>query len=386
MVAKDGRGQRVAIVACDALMITRPYLDEAAAEIERRTGIATGNVLINCTHTHSAPSTCTVHGYERDEKFCRELVRAVVEAVVKADVKCGAGEPVEMRVGVSPVHVGQNSRLRLSDGAIHWIGKPDDVVGPTGPFDPDLTVIGFRRGDGGLSGLMFNHSTHTIGAVTGNVRSPAFYGMAAQAIERELGGVTMFIEGASGSTHNLAHKPAEAEQIVEAAVRATWASAAGVPVERVGSIKREVTVTVRRFDEAAEDQKVSDYCRKRAPASAESTIKVFRDMRAKLAGQQGQTRKTWVQVVRIGDVAIVGVPAEFFTKLGVDIKRQSPFKHTIIAELANDWVGYVGDAEAYELGGYQMWMGMHSWTARGTGEMFVDEAVKLLKELHGGAR
>ena len=83
----------------------------------------------------------------------------------------------------------------------------------------------------------------------------------------------------------------------------------------------------------------------------------------------------------IGDVAIVGVPAEFFTKLGMDIKRRSPLKHTYVAELANDWIGYVGDREAYKLGGYQLWMGLHSYCEPGTGERMVDQAVAMLREL-----
>ena len=40
------------------------------------------------------------------------------------------------------------------------------------------------------------------------------------------------------------------------------------------------------------------------------------------------------------------------------------------------------NADAYRLGGYQLWMGHHSWTERGTGERIVDIAVELLHELH----
>ena len=47
-------------------------------------------------------------------------------------------------------------------------------------------------------------------------------------------------------------------------------------------------------------------------------------MRKELAPNQGKDRTTWLQAVAIGDVAIVGVPAEFFTKLGMDIKRNRP--------------------------------------------------------------
>ena len=110
-------------------------------------------------------------------------------------------------------------------------------------------------------------------------------------------------------------------------------------------------------------------------------IEVFRKMRSELAPHQGEERTTWLQVIRLGDVALVGVPAEFFTSLGVDLKRRSPIKHTFIAELSNDWIGYLPDREAHELGGYQVWTGFHSYAEPGTGERLVDEAVEMLQEL-----
>ena len=54
----------------------------------------------------------------------------------------------------------------------------------------------------------------------------------------------------------------------------------------------------------------------------------------------------------------MGVPAEYFTSLGVDIKQRSPIKDTFVAELANDWIGYLPDREGHQLGGYQTWMGI----------------------------
>ena len=86
-------------------------------------------------------------------------------------------------------------------------------------------------------------------------------------------------------------------------------------------------------------------------------------------------------MILIGDVAIVGVPAEYFTIFGVDIKRRSPFKNTYVAELANDWIGYLPNLEGHELGGYQTWMGLHSYAEPGTGERVADTAVSMLAEL-----
>ena len=62
------------------------------------------------------------------------------------------------------------------------------------------------------------------------------------------------------------------------------------------------------------------------PAGADGVIEVFRDMRRQLKPEQGKTRETVLQAIVIGDVAIVGVPAEYFTIFGVDIKRRSPFR------------------------------------------------------------
>ena len=138
---------------------------------------------------------------------------------------------------------------------------------------------------------------------------------------------------------------------------------------------------MRTFDEAAEAAKVAGYTTAYAPQNAERIREIFANQRRELQPQQGQERTTWLQVVRIGDVAIVGVPAEYFTGLGLDIKARSPFKNTYIAELANDWIGYLPDRTGHQLGGYQTWTGLHSYAEPGTGERIADEAVRMLQEL-----
>jgi len=381
VVLESSPSKKTAIVACDVLMMTRDQLDPVAAEIERTCGIPASSVMIHCTHTHHAPSTCRVHGYDRDEVFCKRVQQAIVQVVNDANAKL-ADATFHFKLGQEKT-VGQNSRLLMNDGSIHWIGSREDALRPTGPFDPDLPVLAFRdRQDQNLA-LFFGHSTHTIGFIKGNLRSPAFYGLAAQDLESQLGGTVGFLEGASGSTHRLDVSAAEAKTRINQAVLDALGQAESQKVDRLASIKRPFQFKVRTFDEATQERAVSEYCRKRAGTRAESIIDVFREMRKQLAPQQGETRTTWLQVMAIGDVAIVGVPAEFFTKLGMDIKRRSPMKHTLIAELANDWIGYVGDREAYELGGYQVWMGLHSYVEPGTGERMVDQAVEMLEELKG---
>jgi hypothetical protein len=168
-------------------------------------------------------------------------------------------------------------------------------------------------------------------------------------------------------------------------------------IDRLVAIKEPFEFRVRAFDESAEEAAVMGYCTKRMGTGGEAhaTAEVFRAQRAEIAPFQGETRTTSIQTLVVGDVAIVGVPAELFTVLGQEIKRLSPFRHTIIAELSNDWVGYVPDSRGHELGGYQTWTGHHSYAEPGTGERMVAAAVSQLGRLEeqlreqagrGGAR
>ena len=379
VIAKPGGG-KVALVACDVLMLNRDLLDPVAEEVAKALKILPANVLINCTHTHHAPSTVTIHGYARDELFCRRVQKAIVAAAKAADGKLRGGDStLYFRLGEES-SVGQNSRLLLKDDSIFWIGPRDDAVRPTGPFDPELPVLAFRGPDQKNLAMLFNHSTHTIGVRTAG-RSPSFYGLAAQELEAELGGTVLFLEGASGSTHNLGVPTSECTARIKQAVADALGKATPRAVSRVTAIKKPFTFKVRTFNEATEDAAVEAYCRQRAPKQADEYVEVFRKQRKVLAPLQGKEQTTWIQAVLIGDVAIVGVPAEFFTVLGQDIKRRSPFRYTYVAELANDYVGYLPDKKGHELGGYQTWMGLHSFAEVGTGERVVEAAISLLEKL-----
>jgi hypothetical protein len=382
VVIEDAQRQRIALVASDVLMINRDVLDRAARRIEQATGIPFDHVLINATHTHHAPTTVTIHGYQRDEAFTHQVEDQIVQAAVRA---AGRLTPVTFLFHLGEESsVGKNSRLLLGDGTIYWVGSHADAVRPTGPFDPELPVLAFRRPEGRLEAVLFNHSTHTIGTHKPGVRSPSFYGLAAQALESDIGGTFLFFEGASGSTHNLDVSAVEATYRIRQAITDALDRAQPRPVAGVKALRREITVKVRHFQEAEDERAAVAYCTKRIkdPAAAQSVLKVFRAMRAELAPQQGQERKTWVQAVLIGDVAIIGVPGEFFTVLGQEIKRRSPFRYTYVFELANDYIGYIPDRLSFDRGGYQVWTGLHSFVERGTGEAIVSASVDLLERLH----
>jgi hypothetical protein len=384
VVVQNPGTSTVAIVGCDVLWIPRWIVEAATAEIEQATGIPPSHVLINATHTHYAPSTAPAHDFGVSLRFCEELRRGIVQAVCEAHSRLEEAQ-LYFHLGEEKT-VGANSRLKLPDGNITWINPLREAgqnIVPTGPFDPQLPVIDFRTAQGQTRALIYNHSTHTLGTRCGrDVRSPSFYGLAAQELEGELGGVVCFLEGASGSTHNIYQVPVpEAIERMKRAIREARAQAQPMRVGRVAALRRPFTFRVRSFDEQLEDAKVARYTSAYLGEHGEYVRRVFARMRRQLAPHQGEERQTWLQVILLGDVALAGVPAEYFTSLGLDIKARSPFKYTYVAELANDWIGYLPDRDGHALGGYQTWMGLHSFAEEGTGERVADEIIAMLNEL-----
>lgn len=378
------KNEKICIVACDVLALGRDVLDSVCRSIEIDEGIPFDNILITSNHTHHAPSTVTVHGYERDEVFTGRLMGGISGAVHRAAEKLKTVSDCTCFFALGQeATVGQNSRVLLDDGTVLWVPLSPQFAAnrPTGPFDPELPVIMFKDKNETVQALLFNHSSHNIGSL-GRGRSPGFYGLAAQSVEYATGGISIFLPGAFGSTHNMTLPAKEMKTRIECAVLETSARALPRGIRNVHSLKREITFRVRYFDEAKEEEAVSSYCRKRWQGDAEPVIGVFRRMRKEMAERQGEMRKTWVQVMTIGDIAFVGVPGELFTSLGMEIKRRSPFRYTYIVSLANDAIGYIPDERAFELGGYQVWTGIHSVLERGAGEKIVETVDGMLGELY----
>ena len=71
------------------------------------------------------------------------------------------------------------------------------------------------------------------------------------------------------------------------------------------------------------------------------------------------------------------LPGEVFVELGLQIKNGSPFRQTVIAELANGSVGYIPNRAAYGQGNYEV---VSARCAEGSGEKLVDSAIKQLRE------
>jgi hypothetical protein len=99
-----------------------------------------------------------------------------------------------------------------------------------------------------------------------------------------------------------------------------------------------------------------------------------------VAAREGKSHEVEVQVIALGDeVTWVSLPGEIFVESGLEIKRKSPFRHTMIAELANGAIGYIPNEKAYDESNYEP---MSARCAKGSGEKLVESTLRPLQEVH----
>lgn len=355
LVADDGV-RRVVLVSADVIHIP----DWMAAETRLRIGEALGTspeaVFINASHCHTGPGV--------DSDYGRRLPRKFAEAARLAGRRL---RPVALAVAKGELHgLSFNRRYWMKDGTLvtnPGKGNPD-VVRPAGRYDPELLVLRFVT-DEGPDCCLVNFALHpdTVG---GDLISADWPGVVRRLLQEHLGAGTtvLFANGAAGDVNHwdLADLSPqrgieEAERIgaaVAARAQALLAEATPVAVPHVHSASTRVTLPYQPFTE--EDKRAAEAVLARPIDYAHDftleVVHAHKVMNALTA--PAPTRITEVQAVSFGDVALVGLPGEVFTELGLSVKQSSPFPTTLFAELANDNIGYVPSCRSFAEGGYEV--------------------------------
>ena len=96
-----------------------------------------------------------------------------------------------------------------------------------------------------------------------------------------------------------------------------------------------------------------------------------------LALQNGpEEYKLDLSLVTIGSIAMLGIPGEPFTDIGVEIKKAKGWELIMPCSLTNGDLGYYPMKSAYDEGGYEA---RSSIFKAGVAEIIIEEAKKLLE-------
>jgi len=369
-------------VGLDLVKIRLDLADAAIAQASQRTGIDRDAVMICPTHNHSSPFIPM--GGPNNKDYIATLPGLIADSIEQA---YKALRPARMFLGRSLVYEGHHNRRVVSkaDGLVlnTWLKKLNDleqtpqVLGTEGPIDPELWVARFDALDGQVLGTLVNFACHP--ALHDRIRlktmSADFPGVIAEQMAQAYGkqAVCVFTQGCSGNINPpVLFTPDWRERSAVFARAAVDAAKRAIPIEgpiAVGYARRDVVVP--RRDPA--DQ------REGAIARLGWRPDSFEVAKRQAAGTP-KTRKVPVNAGRIGPLGIATNAGELFVEWGLSVKKHSPFPHTIVCELTNDWVGYEPTAQGFRQEGYEALVGVNFVSLEGI-QTLVDTAVELLKGL-----
>jgi Neutral/alkaline non-lysosomal ceramidase, N-terminal len=399
VLEKDGA--KAALVSLDLISTVRQVVTEARREIERTTGVRGDAVMISATHSHTGPlmnnrgTREAVLGGTSDLalRYTAELPIKLAQAVKLAEERLA---PARATIGHG--HEGSiafNRRYHMADGSVGWNpGKLNPrILKPAGPIDPDLPVVVFASPTKKPLAVYANYAVHldNIGGLKFSADVPyTFSKLLADVLGPEI--VTVYTTGCCGDVNHVDVNWAEPQKGFENAARMGTILAAEVlrtmprlkPVAD-GSlrVKSEIVKLPLAPVTREEVTKARDSVKRRGDGRSTNRVPFLEQVQAfkvlDVDARHGQPHEVEVQVVAIGrEVAWVSLPGEIFAELGLALKQDSPFPHTIIAELANGSVGYIPARRAFAQGNYEV---VSTRCAEGSGELLVATAVRLLKEL-----
>ena len=411
IVLDDGK-TRLAIVVVDTCAMPRSLLDEAKAIAAKSTGIATENMLISATHTHSAPAVIGGLGTDPDPNYPPFLKVRLVEAIEKAAKNL---EPA--RVGAAVGNAAPYTAVR------RWIRRPDrvgddpfgnptvranmhpgyqspDATGPAGPTDPDLSVISFQSRDGRPIALLANFSMHYYGSPS---ISADYYGLFSDRMKERIAPgdgkpnqpplVGIMSHGPSGDIWLRDYlKPApkkpphDISSYTDALVNIAHEAYKTIQYRDDATLAMAQTDLPLKF--RTPDKERLQWARGIVDAMEGPSPKTITEVYAReaifLHEQQGTS--LILQALRIGHIGITAIPNEVYALTSLKLKAYSPLQPTVNIELANGSEGYIPPSEQHPLGGYNTWPARSASLEVNAEPKIVETVVRMLEEVAGRPR
>ena len=409
VVLDDGQ-TTLALVVVDNLGAGPDVLDEAKAIAATKTGMRADRMLISSTHTHSGAPLNTRS--EPAAAYRKVFVEGVAESIVKAHAALrpaaagAAAHPLAEEVfnrrwflkpGKMPLNpFGHLDQVKMNPGT-----SPDTLDRPAGPTDPDLTILSVQDAKRKPIALFANYSLHYVGGAPPGQISADYFGEFARVMPSRVRGDESFValmsNGASGDINNIPfnvtrppREPFEQIRIVaQKAADTAWLAHRKIEKHRddirLGMVQREVTLKYRRPapEEIVEAKAVLALKEKEDKDAIEKLPRLARNYAGSVIGADGREEQTLtvkLQAIRIGDLAVCGIPFETLVEIGLDLKKRSPFPQTMVVGLANGRHGYLPTPEQHELGGYETWLGTNV-VQKEASVILTDHLLAMLAEL-----
>ncbi len=425
------------IVTADAIGFHRNLLGDEKdfiAEFRRRvsqvTGVVSDAVMLAASHAHSTPETIGLTPL-REVEGAAEWVEVLLDKLVACAINAWKDrKPAKAFASVGEVvGVSWSRRIVGKDGKVYRLpDRPPDEQVDREDYDPHLGVLLFRHSDGDI--VLVNFTCHPTVVQVNDFVSADYPGALMRFVESHLPDCKMclFTQGACGDVNPVYQTTSDFDDVAlygmalagevikqvallrlhyehpeREAVAQTFRRISGW---RSTELKPHIAATRSEFvlpqrtdlpDPSEAEAKYREALAKvdgqmwwmrseRSLSEEEKRIggevrNAWERWRAAVRGRNEQERKVEVQVIALGEAALVGVSGELFVTPALWLKRQSPFPFTFVIGYANGYNGYLTTQEAWAQGGYEVSIGQWALCGQGSGEQVVKQALRLLQSL-----
>jgi hypothetical protein len=393
LVLNDGNNT-IAIVSADLLYTPLEEITAPARRIiKEKTGIPEEHILICATHTHSGPEVFArsklrpdqeIPPSKIDQYYLQTLIGKIADAAVLAHKNMR-----QAKIGAAKGRIPEivfNRRAKTPDGSAVMTWRVTAEIAATreiktcpdgstavsftldanepnltfGPIDPEVWVLRVEDANNNIVGSIVNFACHPVCVYPDlpTTISADFPGDAADMVEQTEGGVCLFALGTAGDIVPYqrgvkAHKQVGRALGAEALRRLQFVSASDQAT--LDAVKKEVKFPVKKLVSADGEKK---------------------------ADKVAEYITTEIQILRLGDVYILGLPGEVLAEVGLEIKKKAGIEKLLVISLSNDAIGYVCHSRAYKEGGYEPGSGTN--LEKGAGEIMINQALGLINQIKQG--
>ena len=385
----DNGSTRAALVAVDAGAIPSDLYAKVSARAAAELDIPASQLLISASHTHSVP-------FRLDAGVEETILRGLRDSIARL-------QPAQVAWGTGVSYINVN-RDRIDPKTQRWWEGPNY----DGPSDKTVAVVSVETPAGAPIAVYFNYAVHGVITGTLDMISGDIPGAASRYVEESLGGgaVALFASGAAGDQNpiyfNQTYELREI-RIADYAKRGEDISNAMPPggqgLDRDNPRVQLLMDQQKRLNETLGQmlgEEVLHVIRERLEKpTADTTLRGAQatfscPARQRTDSGRAGTAGTYVDAgevaiglgaLRIGDVYIGAVNAEVYNGIAQRLKRESPFKHTMLSTLTNGMAqtGYIPSDEAF---GYNVFTVLSSRLKPGCAEVgIVDGLLELASGL-----
>ena len=411
----EAGGRTACILSLEVAGILDEWVEEVRRQAQARFGLAPESLMVHAIQNHAAP--CIGHHmvsslYDGlpeelwwvrggDDRYNPAAVQGMLDAIEQAlaslqSVSMYVGRGVDGRVAF-------NRRFIMRDGSgrCHPPTCDPSILHCEGPTDPEVGVMTFRTAEGRTLAALLHHTCHPCHGYPHRYVIADWPGAWAAAMEELLGPgcVPLVLNGCCGNTHHTNHldphhtndhqqmgrKLAETTERVLARLGSQHATVVDWAVRKLRiplrEVEGEVLDAARRLIAEHPEPMWTDEAR---TSIDWEWVYAIANLDLDLNRQRRPYYDYEIQVIRIGDAAIVALVGEPFVEGQLRVKLESPAPFTFVAHNCNGFVGYLPTVEAFAHGGYETRTGNWSKLAPDALDIVVDETVALLRGLFAG--